>query len=40
MFEPVHAWFLEFGTLGLFVWTLLKVLVVCVPLILAVWPLH
>ena len=36
MFEPMHAWFLDFGTLGLFVWTLLKVLVVTVPLILAV----
>jgi len=36
MIEPVHAWFVEFGILGIFVWTLIKVLLVTVPLILAV----
>jgi len=36
VFEPMRAFFLDFGTIGLFVWTLLKVLAVTVPLIVAV----
>ena len=36
MFEPLRAFFLDFGTAGLVLWTLLKVLAVTVPLILAV----
>jgi NADH-quinone oxidoreductase subunit H len=32
----MRAFFLDFGTIGLFVWTLLKVLLVTVPLIVAV----
>jgi NADH-quinone oxidoreductase subunit H len=36
MFEPIRAFFLDFGTTGLFVWTLLKILVVTLPLIIAV----
>jgi NADH-quinone oxidoreductase subunit H len=36
VFEPIRAFFLDFGTLGLLAWTLLKVLAVTVPLILAV----
>jgi len=36
VFDPIRDFFLDFGTTGLLVWTLLKVLVVTVPLILAV----
>ena len=36
MVEPLRAFFLDFGTAGLVLWTLLKVLVVTVPLIVAV----
>ncbi len=36
MFEPVRAFFLEFGTTGLLVWTLIKVLCITLPLIISV----
>ena len=36
MFEPVRMLFLEFGTLGLLAWTLLKVLCITLPLIISV----
>jgi NADH-quinone oxidoreductase subunit H len=36
VFEPIRAFFVDFGSPGLVAWTLLKVLAVTVPLILAV----
>ena len=36
MFDPVREFFLTFGTVGLLVWTLLKILVIAVPVIIAV----
>lgn len=36
MFDPIRMMFLEFGSIGLLLWTLVKVLCITVPLILAV----
>ena len=36
MFDPIREFFLDFGTTGLLVWTLIKVLVIVLPLITAV----
>jgi NADH-quinone oxidoreductase subunit H len=36
VFEPIREFFLEFGTLGLLVWTLAKIVAITLPLIVAV----
>ena len=36
LFDPIRELFLQFGTTGLLVWTLIKILVICLPVIVAV----
>jgi len=36
MFEPIREMFLHFGTTGLLVWTLIKILAICLPVIVSV----
>ncbi|MEO8741562.1 MAG: NADH-quinone oxidoreductase subunit NuoH [Lysobacteraceae bacterium] len=36
LFDPVREMFLHFGTTGLLVWTLIKILVICLPVIVTV----
>ena len=36
LFDPIREMFLHFGTIGLLVWTLVKILAICLPVIVAV----
>jgi NADH-quinone oxidoreductase subunit H len=36
MFEPIRDMFLHFGTCGLLVWTLIKIIAICLPVIVSV----
>ena len=34
--DPLHAWLVSFGTLGMLVWVVLKILAITLPVIISV----